>query len=178
MRRLAEFSQLLAFSNSEAGAIFADLGHVHIRDFVSIPGPAGQPLGLATLRYRADQWANPANGWNAPLLADSLFVGDGVSKGACGLSGPMSSWLTVRNTAFHGFATGSAAICACHICSGNKGGIEVRTEGLRFSSMGAGALVKFAHHHFEAIFHDVDGSLTGFAHGWMHGASLVVSDQP
>ena len=175
LRRTAVLSNLLAFSNNEAGAIVADLGHVQIRDFVAAPGAEGQPLGLATLQYKAEQWGDDSNGWNAPLISDSLFIGDGASRNACGLSGPMSSWLTVENTAFHNFASGSAAICACHLCNGGKGGVEVRTRGLRFSGIAQGARVKFAHHHFETIFHDLDGSLTGgVAGGWMHGASLDV----
>ena len=130
--------------------------------------------GLATLQFKAEQWGDVSNGWNAPLVTGSLFASDGISRDQCGLSGPMSSWLTVNDTAFHGFAEGSAAICACHLCNGGKGGIEIRTNDLRFTAIGEGARVKFAHHHFEAILFDVDGSLTGEPQGWMHAASHVV----
>eukprot|EP00966_Prymnesium_polylepis_P007100 163867-Prymnesium_polylepis.1 len=149
LRRSATFRHLLAYSNSEAGAIVADMGHLRIIDF-----------GGARRRWAAVGAADVALQGGA--------VGDGVAQGACGLSGPRSSFLTVANTSFHGFAAGSAAICACKICDGHKGGQEVRTTSLRFSSMGEGSRLQFMHH-FEAIFHDLDGSLTGVPGGWMHG---------
>jgi hypothetical protein len=46
----------------------------------------------------------------------------------------------------------------------------VRTGTLRFSSIGVGSRVKFSNH-YEAIFHDTDGTLTGTPRGWLHSAS-------
>ena len=100
------------------------------------------------------------------MITDSLFLSDGRTytngKPVCGIQGPMTSWLTIANTAFSGFAANEAAICACELCNGGKGGQEVRTKGLRFLAMPSASKVLFKHHHFEAIFHDLDGSLTGF----------------
>ena len=164
MRRTAEFVDLFAYRNAEAGAIMANMGHLKITNFVS----ARNPSGLQTHLFRADQWGEDDNGWNAPLVSDSLFVGGGSAEDECGLSGPMSSWLTVSNTAFHGYATGSAPICACELCGGTgKGGQELRTRALRFTEI-AGARVRFRGQ-FEAILFDLDGSLTGHSRGWLHG---------
>ena len=172
LRRATRFEHLLAYSNSEAGGTFADLGHVTIHDFVAAQGVGGQTSGLETLQYKAEQWGDASNGWNAPMVTGSLFIGPGASadaaRGTCGFSGPMSSFLTLSDSAFHGFGGKAAAICACKICNGLKGGQEVRTSNLRFSSVGPGSRLKFQHH-FEAIFNDLDGSLTGGAPGsWMH----------
>lgn len=167
MRRPALFDSLVAHSNSQAGAIVANMGHLQIRGFVS----ARQPSGLETLEFRAEQWAAASNDWSAPLVADSVFLGEGAGAHACGLSGPMSSFLSVANSTFRGFEAGASAICACKLCNGLKGGQEVRTAGLRFLAMGAGSSRVSFTHHFEAIFHDLDGSLTGAPRGWMHGLS-------
>ena len=164
MRRTALFTDFVTYSNAEAGMVVADCGHLKISNFVS----AKQPSGLETMQYIADQWGDASNGYAAPLITDSIFVGDGVSTKQCGIHGPMSSFLTIANTSFHGFATGSAGICACRICDAPRGGQEVRTQGLRFSSMGVGSRLSFDFQ-FEAIFHDLDGSLTGMPRSWMHG---------
>ena len=58
LRRSGNFSRLLAFSNSERGAIIADMGHFAIHDFVSAPGAGGQPVGLSALKYAAEQWGD------------------------------------------------------------------------------------------------------------------------
>ena len=167
MRRAAKFEDVVTYSNQDSGGILQHIGHLAITGFVS----ARQPVGLETLTFVAEQWADESNGWNAPAITKSLFLGDGNSE--CGINGPMSDWLTISDTAFHGFSkAGGAAICACKLCrSGRKGGQELRTEKLRFSDMGASAKRVGFGHHFEGIVHDLDGSLTGTASGWMHGVS-------
>ena len=162
MRRAAVFENLFAYRNAEAGAIFANMGHLKVINFVSVANHHGIQAHL----YKAEQWGDDSNGWNAPLISDSLFVGDGSHRG-CGVAGPMSSFLTIKNTAFHAFPSGSAAICACHLCNGGKGGQELRTTQLRFSG-GVDRRVRFRSQ-FETIVADLDGSLTGIAGGWAHG---------
>ena len=116
---------------------------------------------------RACRWGGAENGWNAPLISDSLFIGPEAGGRACGIWGPMSSFVTIANTTFASFLDG-AAICFCKLCVGVKGGQELRSSGLRFSQ-DVRSRVSFGHH-YDGIFFDLDGSLTGIRRGWLHGS--------
>ena len=164
LRRTAKLEDTLTFANAEAGMTVAECGHVHINGLVSVR----QPSGLQALIFVAEQWGEPSNEWNAPLVSDSLFIGGASAK--CGLEGPMSSWLTVNHVEFVDFPTGSSAICACKLCKDIKGGHELRTRNLTFE--GVNSRVFFGHHP-SANIRDMDGTLTslGVAGAWMHGAA-------
>ena len=122
VRNVSVFCNTLTFANRQAGAVIKDNGHLQVRGFVS----AEQPAGLQTLKYDADQWALPSNGMNGPLVADSLFIGGGSGRANSGIGfwGPISSFLTVRDSTFASFENGHA-IAACAICNNGMGGQEL-----------------------------------------------------
>lgn len=112
------------------------------------------------------------------MVSDSLFVGESTHialeplanpRQFCGLAGPMSSFLTVKDSRFSRFPVGTG-LCVCALCFPPKGGQEIRTSGLTFD---ADVVTKvYFKTHFTAMLYDVDGSLTGSAGSWMHGAAV------
>ena len=133
-----------------------------------------------------DQWGSQANGWNAPLLKASTVMGRPADPryaqwgGICGVHTPMSAFLTIETLHLENFpqrpdgkADGDdeeevcAGICACVLCSGKAGGVEVRTSGLSFVNVTQ--RIQFWGT-WTTLIKDYDGSLVGlrdqiFVHG-------------
>lgn len=151
----AKFYTLLAYNNLK-GFELTNGGAIQTINFTVIDN---KEAGIEFTQVNAP-W-----GENGPLVKDSLIMGHSAVSGspsACtqgGLVAPQSSRLTVSGTTFVNFdAPSCAALRACSFCKRLQGGFTTRFEKTKLLNSPNKAAFEWEH---EAVFEDLDGTLTG-----------------
>ena len=159
----AKFYNLTAW-NCEKGAEWVDGGALQFREFFLVQNQvAGMDLKLVS---HAELWTE-----NGAMVADSVIAAKAVDQSALdeeqtktGILCPFGHGLTIDNTIFIGFDTDPKAVFGVTKIDGKtsifNGGFTYYINGATFINSPNKARYQWEH---EAVYFDVDGSLTGNA---------------
>ena len=154
---------------SEPAKFYNFLAYNNLKGFELTNGGAIQTVNFTLLDNSEAglEFTKVAGPWGlrGPLVKDCLVVGHSDVSGstsACtqgGLVAPMSTGLTVSNTAFVNFdAPSCAALRSCSFCRQRQGGYSTKFEKTQFINSPNRAAFKWEH---ESVLVDLDGTLTG-----------------
>lgn len=154
---------------SEPATFYNFLAYNNLKGFEVTNGGAIQTVNFTVLDNSEAglEFTKVAGPWGhqGPLVKDCLVVGHSAVSGsssACtqgGLVAPMSTGLTVSNTAFVNFdAPSCAALRSCSFCRQRQGGYSTKFEKIQFVNSPNKAAFKWEH---ESVLVDLDGTLTG-----------------
>ncbi|XP_048585401.1 fibrocystin-L isoform X2 [Nematostella vectensis] len=157
----ARFYELTAYNNLK-GYEATKVGAVQAIDFALLDNKEAG--------FEVTEVVSPWGVARGGAILDSIVVGySGISAGnksyctQAGLVGPMSSRLTVSGVTFANFDHAQcAALRGCSFCRPRQGGWSTRFEKTRLINAPNIAAFKWEH---EAVFQDMDGTLTGQSGG-------------
>uniref|UniRef100_A0A7S2WHY1 G8 domain-containing protein n=1 Tax=Mucochytrium quahogii TaxID=96639 RepID=A0A7S2WHY1_9STRA len=165
-RTVLTLRDFFTFGNGDSGIMAEHVGHVHFKGVTS----AHEPIGFNLLSVIADKWATEENNYDGFLLHEAFFLSNSI----CGFGTGLSDFGMFMNITLKDMPVGICGIAALNggidreTTHADIGGVEARTSRLTF--INTRLPVAFSAP-FQAIYYDIDGSLTGIKGGWAHAAN-------
>jgi len=162
----ATFNGLVSWKNRRAGAIAEKLGDVRFKNFkIADSGMAG--IEVSVTNFFGDNMAQIDGALIVGRTSNNIAGGYLDQRDAHGIMTPRSENFVVKNVKFYNFNFGTghtAALSSCSHCmhgvDTDSGARTVTFEKLFFDDATVPRRIRFGTP-YKAIFHDLDGTLTG-----------------